>query len=145
MSQSLLDRPAVASATATSEAVFGQSWHEYSPPSVLHWFTPHRLASLLAKFGLQEVARGRPAKWINAGHTASLLKHKLSRKTATRWLSKPLGLLPDKLALPYVGDDLFWGVYRKNVKGFSENGSEVRISDFAEDGLSSGGVHDGEI
>ncbi len=93
--------------------MFGKSWHEYSPPSVLHWFTPERLADLLAEFGLHQVARGRPSKWINAGHAASLLQHKLNHNTVTRWLSKPLGLLPEHLALPYFGDDLFWGVYRK--------------------------------
>ena len=100
----------VASGTAR---LFGKSWHEYSPPSVLHWFTPDRLADLLAEFGLHQVARGRPSKWINAGHAASLLQHKLSHNTVTRWLSKPLGLLPENLALPYFGDDLFWGAYRK--------------------------------
>ena len=93
---------------------FGKSWHEYSPPSVLHWFTPERLADLLTEFGLHQVARGRPSKWINAGHATSLLQHKLSRNIVTRWLSKPLGLLPEHLALPYIGDDLFWGVYRKS-------------------------------
>ena len=94
--------------------LFGKSWHEYSPPSVLHWFTPQRLADLLAEFGLHQVARGRPSKWINAGHAASLLQHKLSHNAVTRWLSKPLGLLPEHLALPYFGDDLFWAVFRKN-------------------------------
>ena len=94
--------------------LFGSEWHEYSPPSVLHWFTPDRLADLLAGFGLHQVARGRPSKWINAGHAASLLQHKLSLNAVTRWLSKPLGLLPEHLALPYLGDDLFWAVFRKN-------------------------------
>ena len=94
--------------------LFGSEWHEYSPPSVLHWFTPDRLADLLAEFGLHQVARGRPSKWINAGHAASLLQHKLSHNRWTRWLASPLNLLPSHLALPYFGDDLFWGVYRKS-------------------------------
>lgn len=94
--------------------LFGTSWHEYSPPSVLHWFTPDRLADLLAEFGLHQVARGRPSKWINAGHAASLLQHKLSHNRWTRWLASPLNLLPSHLALPYFGDDLFWSVYRKS-------------------------------
>lgn len=94
--------------------LFGSQWHEYSPPSVLHWYTPNRLASLLSEFGLSEVARGRPSKWINAGHAASLLQHKLSGSAWTRWLAGPLNLLPEHLALPYFGDDLFWSVFRKS-------------------------------
>lgn len=101
-------------AASWTARLFGRAWHEYSPPSVLHWFTPQRLHDLLAEFGLQEAARGRPMKWINAGHAASLVQHKLNHSRWTRWLAKPMDWLPDELALPYFGDDLFWAVYRKS-------------------------------
>ncbi len=97
--------------------LFGHSWHEYSPPSVLHWFTPQSLSRLMADFGFAEVARGRPQKWINAGHAASLLQYKLSRSGWTRWIGRMLGTLPENLALPYFGDDLFWAVYQKTESG----------------------------
>lgn len=38
----------------------GERWHEYSPPSVLHWFTPESLDALVAQFGGARIERGRP-------------------------------------------------------------------------------------
>lgn len=38
----------------------GKGWHEYSPPSVLHWFSPSTLKQLLTPLGFHEVAHGRP-------------------------------------------------------------------------------------
>ena len=43
-----------------SARMAGKSWHEYSPPSVLHWFTPRTLARLAGQFGMCEVARWTP-------------------------------------------------------------------------------------
>jgi SAM-dependent methyltransferase len=93
--------------------LFGQNWHEYSPPSVLHWFSPTTLKALAAQFGLQEVARGRPSKWINGGHAKSLLQYKLQGLPLGRSAGKLLHWLPDYLPLPYVADDLFWMLLRK--------------------------------
>ena len=93
--------------------LLGKSWHEYSPPSVLHWFTPRGVADLGAMFGLIELDRGRPSKKILASHGKSLLKHKLDSSAVGRVLAKPLGLIPDGLVLPYPAEDLFWMVLRK--------------------------------
>jgi SAM-dependent methyltransferase len=86
---------------------FGQNWHEYSPPSVLHWFSPAGLQRLAGQFGFRKVGAGRPAKWINAGHAKSLLRHKLGAAAGV------LGVLPDRLALPYPAEDLFWMLLQK--------------------------------
>lgn len=93
--------------------LFGRHWHEYSPPSVLHWFNPRTLATLAAQFGFREVARGRPSKWLNAGHATSLLKYKLAALPLGKVIAAPLGILPEHLSLPYPGDDLFWMLLRK--------------------------------
>lgn len=93
--------------------VFGKNWHEYSPPSVLHWFTKKGLANLVAQFGFKTVATGRPAKWINAAHAKSLVKFKLEQMRAGKMLGKSLKLIPDKLNLPYPAEDLFWLLARK--------------------------------
>lgn len=90
---------------------FGRHWHEYSPPSVLHWFSRGGLRRLAASFGFAEVAWGRPRRWINLGHARSLLEHKLAEGTL-RHLIVPLRLVPGSLRLPYPGDDLFWVLLR---------------------------------
>ncbi len=42
--------------------LFGEHWHEYSPPSVLHWFSPSGLNRLVSQYGFSEVAKGRPQR-----------------------------------------------------------------------------------
>ncbi|MBS1807123.1 MAG: class I SAM-dependent methyltransferase [Acidobacteria bacterium] len=92
---------------------FGQNWHEYSPPSVLHWFSPTTLKSLAAQYGFREVACGRPSKWINGGHAKSLLQYKLEGIPLGNQAGRLLNLLPEYLPLPYLADDLFWMLLRK--------------------------------
>jgi SAM-dependent methyltransferase len=91
--------------------VFGKWWHEYSPPSVLHWFSRSGLQRLAGSLGFSELAWGRPRRWISLGHARSLLEHKL-RGRVLRHLLRPLRLMPDSLRLPYPGDDLFWALFR---------------------------------
>jgi SAM-dependent methyltransferase len=93
------------SLTAT---LLGRHWHEYSPPSVLHWFSRRGLRSLVKRWGFRESAWGRPVKWLNAGHARSLLTHKLGPV-----VGRVLKLIPDRLALPYPSEDLFWTLYRR--------------------------------
>jgi SAM-dependent methyltransferase len=93
--------------------IFGRHWHEYSPPSVVHWFTPAALRDLAAQFGFREVARGRPAKWLNGAHAVSLLQHKLGGSIPDRLLSRVGKLIPRNIPIPYPGDDLFWMLFRK--------------------------------
>lgn len=87
--------------------LLGRAWHEYSPPSVLHWWTPRLLGETLGSLGYRQLATGTPHKWLGAGHAKSLLRHKLG---ALPWFANAL---PDSLALPYPSEDLFWAVYRK--------------------------------
>ncbi len=91
---------------------FGQNWHEYSPPSVLHWFSPDGLQRLAAQFGFRKVARGRPAKWINGGHAKSLLRHKLGTTGVGGAAARLLDVVPDRLAIPYPAEDLFWMLFQ---------------------------------
>ncbi len=98
--------------------VLGPHWHEYSPPSVLHYFSPANLTSLAAEFGFTEVARGRPAKRINGAHAKSLLEYKL-QSSPLAWLLNGLKIIPDDLAIPYPTFDLFWILFQK--KASSDN------------------------
>lgn len=94
--------------------LFGQGWHEYSPPSVLHWFSRGSLARLAGEFGLREVAHGRPSKWIGGAHAKSLLAHTLGPSGRSRLATSMIGLIPDRLSLPYPAEDLFWILLRKD-------------------------------
>lgn len=93
--------------------ILGQGWHEYSPPSVLHWFSPDRLARYCTRYGFQEVARGRPAKYISSAHAKSLLQYKLQELPAGNLLSKAIATLPDHWTIPYPAEDLFWILLQK--------------------------------
>ena len=93
--------------------LLGPGWHEYSPPSVLHWFSPRDLAQLAQQFGFEEVARGRPVKRISGAHAKSLLRYKLAESAWSRWSVGLLELMPDGLEIPYPAEDLFWSLYQK--------------------------------
>lgn len=96
-----------------SARLFGQSWHEYSPPSVLQWYSPETLTSLFASHGFEAIAQGRPSKKISVGHARSLLQHGQSASLLARVGASLLGTLPEQLTLPYPSEDLFWMVFRK--------------------------------
>lgn len=89
-----------------SARLFGKHWHEYSPPSVLHWFSRDSLSDILAKIGFEEVAKGRMVKRLSGRHIRSLLSYRLGTEKLFR-------LIPDRITLPYPSEDLFWALYRK--------------------------------
>jgi len=93
-----------------TERVFGNNWHEYSPPSVLHFFTPQTLNNFAARFGFEKVAAGRPAKWINGAHAKSLLRYKFENTALENFIR----VIPDRFDFPYPAEDLFWVLYRKS-------------------------------
>lgn len=95
-----------------SARIFGQNWHEYSPPSVLHLFSRRSLRHLCRNLGFEEIATGRPNRWIKGSHVRSLLQHKLQDMPGGRWLVPWVSLIPQRLSLPYWGDDLFWVLLR---------------------------------
>lgn len=81
-----------------STKLFGSAWHEYSPPSVLHWFSPQDLKRLAAQYGFEVVVQGRPQKWLNG---------------AGRLLKALLKLVSDRLKIPYPAKDLFWILFQE--------------------------------
>ena len=88
-------------------------WHEYSPPSVLHWFNPDNLSRFAAVQGFEEVERGHPAKFISGAHAKSLLRFKLHDRPAGKLFVKVLDLLPDHWRIRYPAEDLFWILLKK--------------------------------
>lgn len=93
--------------------MFGKNWHEYSPPSVLHWFSRSSLDELMQNHGFAPVTGGIPKKYISAGHAASLAEHALQSTPLPGFLTKPLRILPKTLKLRYPAFDLEWRLYRR--------------------------------
>jgi SAM-dependent methyltransferase len=89
----------------------GMRWHEWSPPSVVHWFRRRELDALADGVGLDSVDHGRMAKWIAAGHAASVLAASNPHGIAAR----AARIVPRRITLPYPAEDLFWAVYRKRA------------------------------
>lgn len=89
-----------------SARIFGKNWHEYSPPSVLQFYSEKGLTEFLQTVGFEKIARGRPSKKISGAHAKSLLKYRLGDNFL-------LKLIPDKINFPYPSEDLFWALYRK--------------------------------
>ena len=92
-----------------------RNWHAYTPPSRSHWFSPPGLERLASQFGFQEIARGSPSKWMNGHYRKSVLRYQVIDKTWGRSLVRGLNLIPDRLATPYLGGDIFWALYQKAV------------------------------
>ena len=96
-----------------SARVFGKHWHEYSPPTVLHWFSPSGLERVAALFGMELIAQGRPKKYINGEHAKSLLRYRLATSRLGRIALPAMNCLPDKLRIRYPAEDLFWMLLQK--------------------------------
>ena len=96
--------------------VFGKSWHEYSPPSVLHWFSRESLRRVVEALGFQEVAHGRPTKWIRPSHAKSIGRNELGRTMIGAAIRTIAGSVPERLAIPYLADDIFWALYRGSAR-----------------------------
>jgi len=91
----------------------GKAWHEYSPPSVLHWFSKLGLIQWLANSGFRLVASGRPSKWVEAGHAKSILRHKAATSLSGRLLLGVSQIVPNRVAIPYPAEDLFWALFQR--------------------------------
>lgn len=87
-----------------------ESWHEYSPPSVLHWFSPQSLTDMAHNMGFQFVAKGRKIKYINTTHAKTLLSHSIQSPIIKKLVST---LVPGNITLPYPSEDLFWILLKK--------------------------------
>ncbi|MDO9383511.1 MAG: class I SAM-dependent methyltransferase [Hyphomicrobiaceae bacterium] len=93
--------------------LLGEHWHEYSPPSVLHWFGPSDLDLLMAQFGLVRVDAGKPKKYISGEHLKSLLAYKSRGVVGGSILAAMTKLVPGGLKVPYPAWDVAWSLYRK--------------------------------
>jgi Zn ribbon nucleic-acid-binding protein len=93
----------------------GKNWHEYSPPSVIHWFSDETLTDLFEYYGFELVAKGYPPKKINIEHAFSLIEEKtfnfFLKKRLFNFLSKSFG----KYNTNYPPLDLKWYLFKKRI------------------------------
>lgn len=94
----------------------GRSWHEYNPPSVLHWFTRRSLRELVESVGLRAIASGIPRKRIQVGRGVRMIRHATEQSRLGRWLTWPLALAPSDWTIPYFLGDAFWMLFRAEPK-----------------------------
>jgi SAM-dependent methyltransferase len=94
--------------------LFGKNWHEYSPPSVIHWFTRKTLTRNMGAYGFELVKSGRPLKKISMKHALSLIagKFKIFKKPYAIF-EKLLG--EKDIFLIYPPLDVFYAIYQKKT------------------------------
>ncbi len=92
---------------------FGKHWHEYSPPSVLHWFSRDSLDYLFNRNKFKRIATGRPFKKISLKHASSLIAYKIKDLPCASHAEKILKRIFHKSTIPYPAEDLFWALYKK--------------------------------
>lgn len=93
--------------------LFGKKWHEFSPPSVVHWFSKKSLNLLMQEHDFHFVASGRTVKRISMKHARSLILYKIGDGMISRSLKFLFRLFPENLIIRYPAEDLFWVLYRK--------------------------------
>jgi 2-polyprenyl-3-methyl-5-hydroxy-6-metoxy-1,4-benzoquinol methylase len=89
------------------------SWHEYSPPSILHCFSKCSMDRLAARCGFDSIRQRTTLKKIRARHAKSLLRAKGEHSLVCRLALAAASVIPDRLSLYYPADDLFWSLYQR--------------------------------
>lgn len=92
--------------------LLGRRWHEYSPPSVLHWFSDTTIKQLFEKQGFRLIAKGHPIKKINVRHAVSLLDEKLPKFAFKKQILKQADILAGKYSVIYPLHDLKWYIFK---------------------------------
>lgn len=91
----------------------GKHWHEYSPPSVINWFSEKTLTQLFHYYGFELVKQGRPLKKISMKHGFSLLEESTpkfaGKAPVVRFLKNSMG----RFNIIYPPFDVKWYVWKK--------------------------------
>jgi SAM-dependent methyltransferase len=91
--------------------LMGFNWHEYSPPSVLRWFSDKSLKHLFEDNGFKLLANGYPPKKISLSHGLSLLNEKTMRFPLKKQIFKLLEKLVGKVTIAYPLRDVKWYLF----------------------------------
>jgi 2-polyprenyl-3-methyl-5-hydroxy-6-metoxy-1,4-benzoquinol methylase len=91
--------------------ILGWKWHEYCPPTVLHWFAKSDLIHYLQNKGFHVQKKGRLLKKIKAKHAKSILQKRFKCK----FIHKIISLITDDLTFTYPSEDLFYIILKKSI------------------------------
>jgi SAM-dependent methyltransferase len=91
----------------------GKKWHEYSPPSVVNWFSDKTLTGLFNYYGFELVKKGFPKKKINVKHALSLIAEKSPESKLKNKIINRLNNSFGKIDFPYPPIDLKWYLFKK--------------------------------
>lgn len=94
--------------------LLGKHWHEYSPPSVIHWFSDKTLINLFEFYGFKLVDKGRPLKRINLKHAISLIVRKFPNFFLKQKIINFFNEKAGKLNVIYPPLDIKWYLFQKN-------------------------------
>jgi 2-polyprenyl-3-methyl-5-hydroxy-6-metoxy-1,4-benzoquinol methylase len=94
--------------------LMGKHWHEYSPPSVINWFSDKTLKQLFAYYGFELLKKGRPVKKINLKHGFSLLDESTptftGKSTVVKFFKNSIG----RFNIIYPPFDVKWYIWKKH-------------------------------
>jgi SAM-dependent methyltransferase len=93
--------------------IFGKHWHEYSPPSVIHWFSEKLLIDFFNFYGFKLINKGFPVKQINLKHAVSLIDGKTPNFVLKKRIFKLLGQTLGGMKVYYPPVDLKWFLFQK--------------------------------
>lgn len=98
---------------STVARLLGKNWHEYSPPSVVNWFSKETLVQLFNYHGFKLIDEGFPKKKINFKHAISLFDEKTPDFKLKKRFFAAIDRLAGRATVPYPPLDLKWYLFRK--------------------------------
>jgi 2-polyprenyl-3-methyl-5-hydroxy-6-metoxy-1,4-benzoquinol methylase len=93
--------------------VLGKYWHEYNPPSVIHWFSHKTLINFFNFYNFKLVKAGLPLKQIKLNHAVSLIGTKVPKSRFMKKLSRVVDKALGKLTIIYPPIDIKWYLFQK--------------------------------
>ena len=93
--------------------LFGKNWHEYSPPSVINWFSDKSLKNLFKNYGFKLIDSGYPVKKIALTHAFSLVENKLPNFLLKDKIFHFMTNSLRKMVFIYPPFDLKWYIFQK--------------------------------
>jgi SAM-dependent methyltransferase len=92
---------------------YGKNWHEYCPPSVVHWYSDDTLKQLFKQYGFELIAKGRPSKRITLKHGLAIIAENSSQSSLKRKLFGFLSRTMGNITVPYPPADIKWYLFKK--------------------------------
>jgi SAM-dependent methyltransferase len=90
-----------------------KNWHEYCPPSVVHWYSDETLQNLFKQYGFALMAKGRPSKRINVKHGLAVAAENMPNFIFKKQLVNFFSRLVGNMEIIYPPVDLKWYIFKK--------------------------------